>query len=173
MQTTLNWSLASPAGRGNAPLTRPSATLSPPAGRGKTRPSPGLRPLSPRTARGNAPLTRPSVHPERGRGATLSPPAGRRKIRPSPGLLRYPFPCPSRAHGGQPGTRAENREQGVKKTQEMLPLSATLSHERRMSPKSGNPTRHCTCAKDCRLCRGPGQHAQKTHAVYSGLYSAE
>ena len=56
---------------------------------------------------------------------------------------------------------------------EMLPLCATLSHEKSMSPKSESPTRPGTCATDFRLRGGPGQHAQKTHAVYSGMYSRQ
>ena len=59
------------------------------------------------------------------------------------------------------------------KTLEMLPPGATLSHEKGMSPKSENPTGPCTCARNSRLRMGPGQHAQKTHAVYSGMYSRQ
>ena len=39
------------------------------------------------------------------------------------------------------------------KASEMLPLSATLSHEKSMSPKSESPTRPCTCARNFRLRR--------------------
>ena len=159
MQTVISRSLASSAAAecaphpafGHPPQAGRGATLSPQAvprrGEGKSAPHPAFgHPLPARGARENSSLTRRS-----------------------PSSILLPFE-------GAPAnreTRAENRERGVKETQEMLPLSARLSHEENMSPKSGNPNRPFTCAKDFRLRRGPGQHAQKTHAVYTGMYSRQ
>ena len=54
------------------------------------------------------------------------------------------------------------------KALEMLPPCPTLSHEKRMSPKSGSPTRPCTCATEFRLRRGPGQRRKKRTACTAG-----
>ena len=95
--------------------------------------------------------------------------ADRRSIAARAHATTHPFSTT----GSLPLAELKTSRRSNTRALEMLPPSATLSHGKSMSSKSGNPTRSSTCARNLGLRRGPGQHAQKTHAVYSRMYSRQ